>query len=251
MEQMGIEDADMSDGRMLADTVYCLGYRLPATGVTAGDDLRDRVAALHPRISLPEHHKQPGSAPDVCGTCWDQSRGGPALYPCPTVAALVAPVVSRPEVEVKAAFMRWADDHCEKSVEIALDAYTRSRLAPARHNDTEGLIDRWSAAVDAWEVFTALNLPPSAAPLRANLIDLMEKLAPVVTAVVSGDDLRDRVAALAYSPEADEFRDQACRHAVVHPYTENRYVRLLDDLRAVLTASSAPVVSRPEAEDES
>lgn len=27
MEQIGIEDADMSDGRALADTVYCLGYR--------------------------------------------------------------------------------------------------------------------------------------------------------------------------------------------------------------------------------
>lgn len=28
MESMGIEDADMSDGRALADVVYCLGYRL-------------------------------------------------------------------------------------------------------------------------------------------------------------------------------------------------------------------------------
>lgn len=27
LEALGIEDADHSDGRMLADTVYCLGYR--------------------------------------------------------------------------------------------------------------------------------------------------------------------------------------------------------------------------------
>lgn len=38
MEQMGIEDADLSDGRMLADTVYCLGYRLNRPADAAGDD---------------------------------------------------------------------------------------------------------------------------------------------------------------------------------------------------------------------
>ena len=38
MESMGIEDADLSDGRLLADVVYCLGYRVipPASGDTTG-----------------------------------------------------------------------------------------------------------------------------------------------------------------------------------------------------------------------
>ena len=32
LEQMGIEDADLHDGRMLADAVYCAGYRKVEAG---------------------------------------------------------------------------------------------------------------------------------------------------------------------------------------------------------------------------
>lgn len=35
MDQIGIEDADMSDGRALADVVYCLGYRKPSPAADA------------------------------------------------------------------------------------------------------------------------------------------------------------------------------------------------------------------------
>lgn len=54
---------------------------------------RDRInAALreHPRVSLPAHHQTaPSVAPDVCGTCWDGRRPGFAVWPCPTVRALL------------------------------------------------------------------------------------------------------------------------------------------------------------------
>ena len=46
--------------------------------------------------------------------------------------------------------------------------------------------------------------------------------------------------ALAHSPESDKFRDEACRNAVALPYASNRYVRLLDDLRALLDTEATP-----------
>ena len=42
------------------------------------------------------------------------------------------------------------------------------------------------------------------------------------------------VEALVNSAEAEKFRDDACRHVVQQPYADNRYVRLLDDIRALL-----------------
>jgi len=39
---------------------------------------------------------------------------------------------------------------------------------------------------------------------------------------------------LAYAPETDVYRDEACRGTVQQPYANNRYIRLLDDLRALV-----------------
>jgi len=53
---------------------------------------------------------------------------------------------------------------------------------------------------------------------------------------VERDALQERLEAIVRSPEADQYRDEATRHAVAQPYADNRYVRLLDDVRAVLDA---------------
>jgi hypothetical protein len=50
------------------------------------------------------------------------------------------------------------------------------------------------------------------------------------------DALRERLEAIVRDPQADLYRDEATRHAVAQPYADNRYVRLLDDVRAVLDA---------------
>lgn len=48
------------------------------------------------------------------------------------------------------------------------------------------------------------------------------------------------VRALVTSEQAEQYRDEACRGVVALPYASNRYVRLLDDLRAVLPAPTSP-----------
>lgn len=51
LEQMGIEDADLFDGRMLADTIFCLGYRkVSGPGLTEEipDDRRTPRSHGHP-----------------------------------------------------------------------------------------------------------------------------------------------------------------------------------------------------------
>lgn len=40
-----------------------------------------------------------------------------------------------------------------------------------------------------------------------------------------------RIRDLVRAPEADRYRDEACRHVVAQPYADNRYVRLLDAIR--------------------
>jgi hypothetical protein len=60
-----------------------------------------------------------------------------------------------------------------------------------------------------------------------------------VNRLLARDTLRARVAAverIVRDPQADTYRDEATRHAVAQPYADNRYVRLLDDVRAVLDA---------------
>lgn len=47
-------------------------------------------------------------------------------------------------------------------------------------------------------------------------------------------ELVRRLEVLVRSPEANQYRDEACRHAVEQPYADNRYVRLLDAVREVL-----------------
>lgn len=44
-----------------------------------------------------------------------------------------------------------------------------------------------------------------------------------------------QIRSLVTSAEAVQYRDEACRHAVAQPYADNRYVRLLDDVRAVVS----------------
>lgn len=39
---------------------------------------------------------------------------------------------------------------------------------------------------------------------------------------------------LVESPEANQYRDEACRHVVNQPYADNRYVRLVDAIREVI-----------------
>lgn len=82
MESMGIEDADMSDGRALADTVYCLGYRQRA----------DLTARLADNWRVFREHRPAGAYLPVgqldgdchsCGEAWpcaavrDALTGGP------------------------------------------------------------------------------------------------------------------------------------------------------------------------------
>jgi len=57
------------------------------------------------------------------------------------------------------------------------------------------------------------------------------------------DDLLAKVRAVAFAPQADQFRDEACRHAVKQPYADNRYVRLLDEIRDLVRGADR---SRPE-----
>lgn len=44
----------------------------------------------------------------------------------------------------------------------------------------------------------------------------------------------ERVDAVVHAPETDRFRAEANQHTVEQPYADNRYVRLLDDLRALV-----------------
>lgn len=46
----------------------------------------------------------------------------------------------------------------------------------------------------------------------------------------------EQIRKLVHSPEAEERRNDACRHVVSQPYADNRYVRLLDDIREALRA---------------
>ncbi len=46
--------------------------------------------------------------------------------------------------------------------------------------------------------------------------------------------LREDVAALVTGPTADAWHDEAARGTAVLPYASNRYVRLVDDIRAAL-----------------
>ena len=61
-----------------------------------------------------------------------------------------------------------------------------------------------------------------------------------------------KIEALAHSPETDKYRDEACRGVVALPYASNRYVRLLDDLRALIPADAATALDavREEAKAE-
>ena len=45
---------------------------------------------------------------------------------------------------------------------------------------------------------------------------------------------------LVHSAAADQYRDEACRGVVELPYASNRYVRLLDDVRALLRDGVTP-----------
>jgi hypothetical protein len=47
-------------------------------------------------------------------------------------------------------------------------------------------------------------------------------------------ELVRQIQALVESPEATQYRDEACRHVVNQPYADNRYVRLLDAIREVV-----------------
>jgi hypothetical protein len=53
------------------------------------------------------------------------------------------------------------------------------------------------------------------------------------------ESMLTRIRALVHSTEADQYRDQACRHTVEQPYADNRYVRLLDAIRAALAGRDA------------
>lgn len=61
----------------------------------------------------------------------------------------------------------------------------------------------------------------------------------------------DRLRMLVFSEEASRFRDEASRHVVGQPYADNRYLRLLDDVRRILGTPAPPVtVPEPEGGDE-
>ena len=53
------------------------------------------------------------------------------------------------------------------------------------------------------------------------------------------------VEALVFSEQADEYRAAACQHVVAQPYADNRYVRLLDDVRAAIAAAQTPREDQP------
>lgn len=62
-----------------------------------------------------------------------------------------------------------------------------------------------------------------------DLLDEVESLRGVVAAVEG----------LARSEQADRFRDEAARGVAQMPYASNRYLRLLDDLRAALDGTQS------------
>lgn len=53
------------------------------------------------------------------------------------------------------------------------------------------------------------------------------------------------VRALVTSEQANQYRDEACRGVVALPYASNRYVRLLDDIRAALATPTTPEETQP------
>lgn len=74
--------------------------------------------------------------------------------------------------------------------------------------------------------------------LRGSADVLLDSLVASVTALVRLEETlaADDVRRIVFSEEATRFRAQANKHTVGLPYADNRYVRLLDDVRGAVSA---------------